>query len=228
MHSDFTHSKMTLCKSCTQPVAYKTNRNVLCSPCREIRHRERSAVSADKRRRAAGVPLSKGVQASCSDCGTSFLKNNHRAIRCAQCQKAFTTQRTRLASALRGSDPGRKAKYNQWLRNRRRYDPKVRISSHMATLIHRALKSGKAGRSWRSFVSFSLEELTIHLERQFQKGMSWDNYGEWHIDHILPLSGFDLSSPDSESFKHAWSLANLRPLWARENMTKNAKRLFLI
>ena len=59
-----------------------------------------------------------------------------------------------------------------------------------------------------------------HLEVRFQPGMSWDNYGEWHIDHIVPLAAFNYETPDDLDFGRAWALENLQPLWAKENIRK--------
>lgn len=52
--------------------------------------------------------------------------------------------------------------------------------------------------------------------------------GEWHVDHIVPLSSFDFATPDDPGFKAAWALTNLRPLWGLENMRKHAQRTHLI
>ena len=53
--------------------------------------------------------------------------------------------------------------------------------------------------------------------------MTWDNYGEWHIDHKKPKSLFDYDSPKDQAFKDCWSLANLQPLWAEDNKNKSNK-----
>jgi hypothetical protein len=97
--------------------------------------------------------------------------------------------------------------------------------------MSRALKavgSAKAKRQWRSVVGYSLEELARHIEAQFLKGMTWQNMGKWEIDHILPLASFlyrDMADPE---FRAAWSLTNLRPLWAADNRKKGARRLHLL
>lgn len=60
-------------------------------------------------------------------------------------------------------------------------------------------------------------ELVEYLEKHFTDGMSWDNYGQWHIDHIIPLSKFKGKSPNHYT--------NLQPLWAKDNWSKGAKIL---
>lgn len=63
-----------------------------------------------------------------------------------------------------------------------------------------------------------------HLQAQFKLGMSWGNYGEWHIDHLIPISASDFTSYDDASFKKCWALSNLQPLWATENLSKGGTR----
>lgn len=65
-------------------------------------------------------------------------------------------------------------------------------------------------------------ELKQHLEKLFQPGMTWENWSRdgWHIDHIVPLSSFDLT--DREQFLKACHFSNLQPLWAKENLSKAA------
>ena len=73
------------------------------------------------------------------------------------------------------------------------------------------------------FETFSEAELRDHLQRQFVRGMSWDNYGEWHIDHIIPVIAFSVSGPECPELRKAWALSNLRPLWAKDNLSKNKR-----
>lgn len=100
-----------------------------------------------------------------------------------------------------------------------------RISNRM-----RGCLQGKRSKTIAECMSFTIDELRLHLERQFVDGMNWSAFsrGEIHIDHIRPLSSFNFSTVECEGFKQAWQLSNLRPLWVRDNQSKKDKRLFLI
>lgn len=101
--------------------------------------------------------------------------------------------------------------------------PQYRVVNAISQNIRRYLHKGKENKSWRELVDFSPQELAAHLERQFSPGMSWENYGQWHIDHKIPVSVFNFSTPKDIDFKRCWSLKNLRPLWAKENISKGNK-----
>jgi len=99
----------------------------------------------------------------------------------------------------------------------------LRIAQNLRRRLRSALKRNtKAGSAVRD-LGCSIKHLKIHLENQFKVGMSWDNYGVhgWHIDHIKPLSSFDLSS--KEQHLVACSYKNLQPLWCQENLSKGTK-----
>lgn len=73
-------------------------------------------------------------------------------------------------------------------------------------------------------LGFSRAEFVTHMEKQFTKEMTWENYGSyWHIDHIIPLSAFNLDEMDE-----AWALPNLRPFHAVANIKKADKLLYLL
>ena len=101
-------------------------------------------------------------------------------------------------------------------------DLKYRLNSVMRVGIYSSLKGKKSGRAWQSLVAYSVNELKAHLEAQFAEGMTWDNYGDWHIDHIRPVVSFSFESSDDPEFKQCWGLKNLQPLWATDNIRKGA------
>ena len=71
-----------------------------------------------------------------------------------------------------------------------------------------------------SMVGCSVEFLRRYIEAKFEAGMTWDNYGEWHVDHIRPCASFDLS--DKEQVIQCFNWRNLQPMWASENISKGS------
>jgi len=95
----------------------------------------------------------------------------------------------------------------------------------MSAQLRRNLSGNKCFRRWETFVGYTINELKQHLESKFKTGMSWENIGKWHIDHIVPISFFKYDKPEDQEFKYCWSLHNLQPLWARENLSKGCNTM---
>lgn len=108
-------------------------------------------------------------------------------------------------------------------RKRYKRNPKYRLGNTMRRTIWEVLKGRKRGQHWESLVGYTITELKQHLESLFQEGMTWENYGKWHIDHIIPVSVFNFDHPDDIDFKRCWALENLQPMWAKENIAKHSK-----
>ncbi len=97
--------------------------------------------------------------------------------------------------------------------------PGYRITNAMRARIWSAIKGKSNGLTSR--LGYSQEGLMAHLESHFQEGMKWSNYGKWHVDHKKPCALYDLT--DKTQFDECWSLNNLQPLWAADNIKKGAK-----
>ena len=113
-------------------------------------------------------------------------------------------------------------------RNKRMIDPSSRLRDSVSAGIRYSLKNDKGGMSWESLVGYTYKDLREHLESQFTDGMTWNNYGVggWTIDHIIPISIFNISGPKSKGFKKCWALENLRPMWYSDNFSKNDRLFF--
>jgi len=102
-------------------------------------------------------------------------------------------------------------------------NPKLRISRVFSKGIWYSLKGNKNKLHWETLVNYTLEDLKLHLEKQFTKRMSWNNHGRyWHIDHRIPISYFKFSSYEDEEFKECWALENLQPLEVFKNLRKGS------
>lgn len=105
--------------------------------------------------------------------------------------------------------------------NRLHNDIQARLAHYLRARIRSAIKNGQRAGSAVRDLGCSIPELLKHLEAKFQPGMSFDNYGEWHIDHIIPLVKFDLTN--RKEFLVACHYMNLQPLWKRDNLIKGTK-----
>jgi len=113
----------------------------------------------------------------------------------------------------------------EYARERAEKNPHFRAAGALRSRVRGAIKSSGGSKAHKTIrlVGCTIESLCQHLEAQFAEGMSWDNHGDWHIDHIIPCAAFDLTD-ESQQFK-CFNYTNLQPLWASDNMSKGARIL---
>tara|TARA_R110002126_G_scaffold291141_1_gene450578 strand:- start:1174 stop:1767 length:594 start_codon:yes stop_codon:yes gene_type:complete len=104
-------------------------------------------------------------------------------------------------------------------KKKRRETRTLTIEDKWRNLLNTTLKrmGKKKEQSTMKSLGYSAYELKEHLENLFTEGMSWSNHGEWHIDHILPVSSFEKNTTPYI----VNSLTNLQPLWANDNLKKS-------
>lgn len=106
----------------------------------------------------------------------------------------------------------------EYLAHRRATDVLFQIKELMRSRLKNALQGKKKSESAMNLVGCSADELKAHLESTFQDGMTWDNQGEWHIDHIVPCVAFDLEDPVEQ--QACFYYKNLQAMWALDNSRK--------
>jgi 5-methylcytosine-specific restriction endonuclease McrA len=160
----------------------------------------------------------------CKKCENEIRKSK----RAANIDRYRELERERAKRTI-GSNRERvnKKRRKEW-HKRSAEDPLFVLNNRVRRGVNDFLARGKSFRAWRNLLGYGLDELKVHLERQFVSGMSWENIGDWHVDHIIPLSEFKTREPSKENIRSAWALTNLRPLWAKDNLRKSNKRIFLI
>jgi hypothetical protein len=123
-------------------------------------------------------------------------------------------------------DKWRKTK-RDYERNRKASDPLYKLISNFRTAIYTVLKENNITKFGHYFdiLQYTPEELINHLEKQFTEGMTWENYGMWHVDHKLPITSFEIQEIGDGEFMECWSLENLQPMWGDENIKKSNKIL---
>jgi hypothetical protein len=105
-------------------------------------------------------------------------------------------------------------------RNRKVRDPLYKLINNFRTAIYQVLKENNINKNGHYFdiLKYTPDQLISHLENNFSENMTWDNYGEWHVDHIKPISSFIILEIGDKEFMKCWSLDNLQPLWGDENI----------
>jgi hypothetical protein len=122
-------------------------------------------------------------------------------------------------------------KWRECKRNYERYrkstDPIYKLINNFRTAIYQVLKENNVQKNGHYFevLQYTPDELISRLENQFKDGMTWDNYGDWHVDHILPISIHNIQEIGDNEFMKCWSLSNLQPMWGEENIKKSNKIL---
>jgi hypothetical protein len=112
-------------------------------------------------------------------------------------------------------------------KTRKANDPLYKLISNFRTAIYQVLKENNVDKNGHYFevLKYTPEELINHLKKQFTDGMTWDNYGQWHVDHVMPISVHDIQEIGDDEFMRCWSLSNLQPMWGDENIRKSNKIL---
>lgn len=112
---------------------------------------------------------------------------------------------------------------SNWNKNKKQTDPNFASLLIMRKMIARCcerirMNRKEIGRTVDA-LGYTTEQFKSHIEKQFTAGMSWLNHGEWHVDHIIPLSSFNLNEENERLTANG--LTNLMPIWAKDNFKKS-------
>lgn len=164
------------------------------------------------------------------DCGTSKVLSTHQLNKASPTQSCGCIKRELMralgASSKKENPISRTPAYKAALRKKKRSQPHFAMAERVSRMLAWALASVGAVKRGRTFdmLGYTPAELKTHLERQFTKGMNWENRNLWEIDHIIPIS----SAKSTDDVIALNQLSNLRPMWAADNNSKKNKILTLL
>lgn len=211
-----------------------------CTKCLRLRKRQQrgghiSASKVNSHRRLTAKNLGKTRFVGSIMCANGHLGD--RLVSTGQCCECLRIRERKpsVAAKEKGPDERRNAlRRRRWAKVKKRaYQSEVlmgreeyRLKRFMYQSIRRILsqKGGEKDRSARDALGYWSDDLKKRIECGFAPGMSWENYGEWHIDHAIPISHFIAKGEFRPSVINA--LCNLRPMWAKDNISKGAKHPF--
>jgi len=189
-----------------------------CSKCGELK----PLGVFDKNKKTSSRHASSCKQCLAEDRATPETKQKKKESNKEYRETPENKQKKKEWSATTENKQKRKERHNE----RYKTEPKFRLNENVSRGIRNSLNSkggSKNGYHWKDLVGYTESDLVKHLEKQFVNGMTWENYGEWHIDHVCPISKFNFTDPSHTDFKRCWSLKNLQPLWAFDNISKKDK-----
>ena len=111
--------------------------------------------------------------------------------------------------------------FYKYAKQKKQTDPLFKMSCNIRCLIYHSIKKQGYTKSSKTYKILGCDFNTFkkHIERQFTKGMTWENHGEWHYDHIIPIS----SAQTEEEVIKLNHYTNFQPLWAEDNIRKSNK-----
>ncbi len=152
----------------------------------------------------------KYIRSNCKDCHNQNKKQNYHKKRDYYIQK------------MRSYDSSQQSKQKRCKRDKKRKkkDPVYKMQCIYRGRLNKALSGWCRSKKTLELLGCSWDELKIHLENQFQDGMTWENHGYhgWHVDHIIPLA----SAKNLAELEKLCHYTNLQPLWAEDNISKGA------
>jgi len=180
----------------------------------------------------------------CIVCGTTNVKYKGKGM-CKKCyykkyreirkeyfkeyyEKNFEKTREQSKKYKKEQSEELKEYHKNYQYNRNHNDICYKLKGRVSVLVNARLRrrlSSKKGKSTFSFLPYTIDELIKHLEKLFTVGMTWENYGYWHIDHKIPDCKFNYKNVEDREFQKCWALKNLQPLWALDNLRKLKSRI---
>jgi hypothetical protein len=200
----------------------------ICTKCQRPKDAYFKVAGSDKLRSACKDCMTQAQRSRRSKNATkarAYRKRHYETnkLRSAETDKEwYAKNRVRKLKKCKNYQQKNLVKRAAHRKTRLHEDVQYRLANNLRSRLHRSLvadfKSGSAVQD----LGCTISELRLHLEAQFQPGMSWANWGRngWHIDHIRALAKFDLTN--REQFLQAVHYTNLQPLWAEKNLKKGS------
>lgn len=194
--------------------------NNVCEPC--FRKSKRQYVS--KKCTSCSEEIGKNSRSMlCNDCNKVSKIAEWSSCPNCQCDLRSDNKTGYCNKCARVFHKDTKQKINSKYKDRMSNDIHFRLKILLRKRLNAALKNNQKTGSAVKDLGCSIFEFKNYLEARFQPGMNWENQEQWHIDHIKPLSSFDLSN--YEQLKIAAHYTNIQPLWAKDNLIKGAKHV---
>lgn len=224
---DGLHSACRECRKAYSRQHYQANSDNIKAKVAEYEKKNREVLAAARRDRAKRYYLENKEKIDAKNKRWALL-NKDRAKETARIWYLNNSEKVSQASKMWREENADRYRFVACVRerDRRENDPIYAVKRWARYTVAHAL--GRRGYTKKSpafhVIGCSAVDFRQHIERQFLKGMTWENRSEWHIDHIIPLA----TAKTEEDVIRLNHYTNLRPLWAEDNLKKSDKQEFLI
>ena len=190
-----------------------------CEKCKEYK-----LLSEFHRKIAAPFGVGSACKACRNECDKQYRQQNKERIS-EQKKQHYQQNQERISEQQKQYRERNKERVyertNKYAKQRKQTDPLFKMRCNLRTLIGNSIKKQGYTKSSRTYkiLGCDLETFKKHIERQFTKGMTWNNHGEWHYDHVIPIS----SGQTEEELIKLNHYSNFQPLWAEDNRIKSNK-----
>jgi hypothetical protein len=145
----------------------------------------------------------------------------HKEQHSKSVKKWYDNHKQQRVEAARIWRKNHRKQINEQHKKRLKKDINFKLKCYLRSRIYNVLKGNYKSKRTLELLDCSLKFFKQYLESRFKQGMTWENYGKWHIDHIRPCASFDLSKAEEQA--KCFNYTNLQPLWAKENLSKKDK-----
>lgn len=224
-----------MCRSCMQEKlaskfhAHKRRAdglNSYCKDCQNARSKAWREANIDRAKELSRSYYQKNSERVKEKSGLYYESNKES---CKESRRRYASENKLSLNAAKRAREARRFEqdpngFREWNRDRtarkRSRNIKSRLSNLMRNRVVSAIRHGGYQKRTRTseLLGCSWNDFIEHIQRQFSIGMSWSNYGKWHIDHIIPLA----SAASEDALIKLFHYTNLQPLWAEDNIRKGA------
>lgn len=212
-------TKITQCKICGKSFIKKTNDQFCTDDCKEIHNKNYQKIY-----RKNNIEKQRILHKKWSDKNRDKIKEYRSRPESKELKKIngkeyYLKNKVTITKRKQEYAEKNKEKRNIYLKELYNGDINHKIKVIKRTRIRLALKGIDKCDDTLNLLGCSIDYFKKYIEKQFKKGMSWDNYGTvWHIDHRIPCSWFNLINPEEQ--KRCFHYSNLQPMFSSENLSK--------
>lgn len=174
--------------------------------------------------------------------GSLYFRSECKNCRIIYSRSYYLNNKKTIIAQNSNNKKKNRTRINNQIKERKKTDVPFKINMNIRSLIKITIKRNSGNKNKKSslkYLNYSIEDLKIHLESQFEAWMTWENWGiynskawndndcttwTWQLDHIIPQSDLLYISLEDDNFKKCWALENLRPYSAKQNVIDGPTR----